>query len=189
VATDIRALIVSAVTAMTVAVDQVPDTAWDQPTPCPGWTVRDVVDHVTREQTALSRALTSQPGDVSATAIEEGEDVASAWRQTAAEATEAWADADLDRPLDLPSGPTTVADHAELVLLNLVVHRWDVQRGAGTGIEVDGAAVTHVLEWALAHPAELEATGGFAPAVDVESEYADDRLMALLGRDPRLDQA
>jgi uncharacterized protein (TIGR03086 family) len=182
--TDVRDLIVSAITAMTVAVDHVPESAWDAPTPCRGWTVRDVIEHITKEQIEGSRVLAAEREK--AAGLQVAESPREAWRHAAELSTVAWTNADLDRRLALTSGPMRCGDYAEVALLELVVHRWDVQRGAGAGLEVDGAAVSHVLDWAQTNLPDLEAGGGFDPPVEVESEYAVDQLMALLGRDPRV---
>ena len=182
-AADVRDLIVSSITAVTVAVEATPDSAWDEPTPCREWTVSAVVQHLIDEAVEQVRAVTGRAVE---TVGPDHADLPLSWREAAAAAAEAWSHADLDRQLETTSGPISCGEYAEWVLLELVVHRWDVQRGAGTGIEVDGAALSHVLDWAEAHKVELERSGSFDPPVRVESEYAVDRLMALLGRDPRL---
>jgi uncharacterized protein (TIGR03086 family) len=111
-----------------------------------------------------------------------GDDPYDAWRSAAHASAEAWAYADPSAPVHLSSGLSTVAAYGEEILLDLVVHRWDVQRGAGVGEALDGAAVTHLLEQYADHTNGFG--GGFRSPVPTDSEYAHDRLIAKTGRDP-----
>jgi len=165
----------------------VPDDAWSAPTPCDAWTVRDLVNHVTAEHLWVPRLLrgatieevgTAYDGDVL------GGEPAEAWRSAARGSAEAWAYADLGAKVHLSVGETTVADYAEQMLVDLAIHRWDLQRGAQVGEGMDGAVVSHVLEHLRPRIAEYAALGLFKPPVPVESEYAHDRLLGLVGRSP-----
>jgi uncharacterized protein (TIGR03086 family) len=185
--TDVRELILSAIPAFTTTVLAVPAEAWSAPTPCDQWTVRDLVNHVTAEHLWVPRLLrgatieevgTAYDGDVL------GEEPAEAWRSAARGSAEAWAYADLATKVHLSFGPTTVADYAEQMLIDLAIHRWDLQRGARVGEGLDGAVVSHVLEYLRPRVAEYAAFGAFKPAVPTDSEYAHDQLIALVGRNP-----
>jgi uncharacterized protein (TIGR03086 family) len=187
--TDVRELILSAIPAFTTTVLAVPPEAWSAPTPCDEWTVRDVVNHVTAEHLWVPRLLrgatieevgTAYDGDVL------GEEPAEAWRSAARGSAEAWAYADLAGKVHLTAGTTTVAEYAEQMLLDLAVHRWDLQRGARVGEGLDGAVVSHVLEHVRPRVAEYVAMGLFKPPVATDSEYAHDQLIALTGRNPNL---
>jgi uncharacterized protein (TIGR03086 family) len=183
--TDVRPLILSAIPAFTIAVNEVPPDAWDRPTPCAEWTVRDVVNHMTSEHLWAPRLLKGETiedvgdaydGDVL------GDDPFEAWRNAARASADAWAYADPNAKVHLSSGPSTVAAYGEEMLLDLAIHRWDVQRGAGVGEGLDGAVVTHLMN----HYADrTDGFGrGFRPAVPTDSEYAHDQLIARTGRDP-----
>ena len=185
--TDVRELILSAIPAFTTTVLAVPAEAWSASTPCDEWTVRDLVNHVTAEHLWVPRLLrgatieevgTAYDGDVL------GEEPAEAWRSAARGSAEAWAYADLAAKVHLSFGPTTVADYAEQMLIDLAIHRWDLQRGARVGEALDGAVVSHVLEYLRPRAAEYAAMGAFKPPVPTDSEYAHDQLIALVGRNP-----
>lgn len=183
--TDVRPLILSAIPAFTSAVSDIPPAAWDRPTPCERWTVRDVVNHMTSEHLWAARLLrgatieevgTAYDGDVL------GDDPYAAWRSAARASAEAWAYADPNGKVHLSSGTSTVAAYGEEMLLDLVIHRWDVQRGADVGEALDGAAVQHLMDY---YADRTDGFGdGFAPAVPTDSEYAHDHLIARTGRDP-----
>jgi uncharacterized protein (TIGR03086 family) len=185
--TDVRALILSAIPAFTAAVAHLSPERWDYPTPCDDWTVRDVVNHITSEHLWAPHLLRGETieevgdrydGDVL------GDDPAEAWRNAARLSAEAWAYADPNAKVHLSSGPTTVTSYAEEMLLDLVVHRWDVQRGGNVGEGLDGAAVQHLLDYYGDRLDTLSEHGGFKPPVPTESGYAHDHFIAKTGRDP-----
>ena len=185
--TDVRDLIESAITGFTAVVIDIPDDAWDNPTPCDGWTVRDVVNHVTGEQLWAARILSGQTVDQVGAALDGdllGDDPIAAWSTAATESAAAWATADLDGRVLLSAGLTPTAEYAEQLLTDLAVHRWDLQRGSGVGGGMDGAVVEHVFAHLRGHPDEYSESAGFGPPVETDSEYAHDQLLARLGRDP-----
>lgn len=184
--TDVRPLILSAIPAFTNAVSNVPLDAWRNPTPCDNWTVRDVVNHMASEHLWAPRLLKGETLEQVGSAYEGdvlGADPYDAWRTAARASAEAWAYADPTAKVHLSSGPTTVAAYGEEMLLDLAVHRWDIQRGAGIGEGLDGAVVTHLLEYYGDGPDAFNGWG-FKPAVPTDSEYAHDQLVARTGRDP-----
>jgi uncharacterized protein (TIGR03086 family) len=185
--TDVRELILSAIPAFSTAVLAVPDDAWDKTTPCAEWTVRDLVNHVTAEHLWAPRLLRGDTVDEVGSAYDGdvlGDDPAGAWRAAARTSAEAWAYADLSANVHVSSGPIPATDYAEEMLVDLAVHRWDLQRGASVGEAMDGAVVLHVLGYVRERIDAYAASGLFAPAVPTESEYAHDQLLALVGRDP-----
>jgi uncharacterized protein (TIGR03086 family) len=185
--TDVQPLILSAIPAFTATVSHVAADAWDNPTPCEAWTVRDLVNHMTSEHLWAPHLLAGQTiedvgdrydGDVL------GEDPIQAWRMAAQASEQAWAHADLTAKVHVSYGTIAVASYAEEMLLDLAVHRWDLQRGAGVGEGMDGAVVEHLLPRLAAHPDDFAGSGVFKPPVPTDSEFAHDRLLALTGRDP-----
>lgn len=185
--TDVRELILSAIPAFTTTVLEVPDDAWDAPTPCDRWSVRDVVNHVTAEHLWAHRLLRGATLDEVGSAYDGdvvGADPSGAWRKAARDSAEAWAYSDLSAKVSLSGGPTTVADYGEQMLLDLAVHRWDVQRGANVGEALDGAVVSHLLGQLRERPDLFAAPGLFHDPLPTDSEYAHDQLLALVGRNP-----
>jgi uncharacterized protein (TIGR03086 family) len=158
------------------------DAAWDAPTPCEGWTVRDVVVHaITSERDFLTR----QGFDVGE--APDPADPAAAWRAHAATVASILArDGVAEREYDGYFGRTTIAaTMADFYGWDLVVHGSDIARATGQDWSVDEAeaAVLHATAdgWGDA----LYSEGVCADAVPVpEDASATDRLLARLGRDP-----
>jgi uncharacterized protein (TIGR03086 family) len=184
---DLIELIQSDIIGFTANVQAVPDTAWDNPTPCDDWTVRDVVNYMTAEHLRAPRLLAGETiedigseydGDVL------GDDPVGSWRAAADRSRAAWAVADLDRPVHLATAVVPTRLYGEGMLVDLAVHRWDVQRGAGTGAGMDGATVEHILARLQEHPEDYRGMRAFKHPIEVDSDMAHDHLLALLGRDP-----
>lgn len=176
---------------MTDLVDTVPADRWDRPTPCAGWTVRDLVNHLTAEHLWAPRLLAGESladvgdaydGDVL------GEDPPATWRHAITRSLLAWADVeDEDAPVQVSAGRIPVREYADQMLLDLVVHAWDL----AAALEEPHVPVAEAVHEASAY-AQRELSPGqaspgvFAPAVPLPEgpTTALDRLVALLGRDP-----
>jgi len=165
----------------------IPDDAWDRPTPCSEWTVRDLVGHLVVEHLwavpLLEGATTAEVG-----ARFDG-DVLNAnpqksWTRAINDSMDAWAVAGADDTVQLSSGERPVDEYAEEMLLDLTVHAWDLARGAGLSEDLDDDVVAHVLAYARAHEHELTRSGLFQDPVHADSQDPQARLLALLGRRP-----
>jgi len=127
--TSITAVHRAAERPLTEVVDAVPPETWHAPSPCEGWTARDVVRHVVQTQreflTSHGADLGEQP-DVDA-------DPAAAWREHTARVAAALADPQLvATEFDGYFGRATVGDTFErFYVWDMLVHRWDVARAAG----------------------------------------------------------
>jgi uncharacterized protein (TIGR03086 family) len=185
--TDVRELILSAIPAFTATVLAVPDDAWGKPTPCEEWSVRDLVNHMTGEHLWAPRLLRGETVEEVGSAYDGdvlGDDPAGAWRTAARASAEAWAYANLGSNVHVSFGLISATDYAEEMLVDLAVHRWDLQRGASVGEAMDGAVVQHALNHVRDQADIYAGSGLFGPPVPTESEAAHDQLVALVGRDP-----
>lgn len=164
-----------------------PADAWDHASPCEGWTVRDVVAHMTSEHLWAPRLLAGETieavgddydGDVL------GDDPVAAWDRAASGSREAWAGADDATTVHLSSGDTPAGEYAEQVLLDLTVHAWDL--GVGAGLDVDAGVVTQAVLHVLGHVRSSGVVGRspFGPEVATSSDDPQEQLVALLGRTP-----
>ncbi|QDH10610.1 TIGR03086 family protein [Nocardioides dongxiaopingii] len=163
-------------------------------TPCPAYTVADLVDHVRELTVAFTRAATKEPatGDAapgggaarSLDAVREevaaGLDrLAAAWAEPAAYEGRTWAG-----PVELS------APEAALVALDeITVHAWDLAVATGQEYAADPAAVEACTGFAASFvpPAGALAddAGLFGPPVAVAEDASPlDRLVGLTGRDP-----
>ncbi len=170
------------------------DGTLDGPTPCPDYTLGDLVDHVGGLTLAFTAAAMKSTGGAAGQAPSGdssrlGDDwrtriprdlaaLAEAWRDPAA-----WQGMTLAGPLEMP------ADIAGLVVLDeLVLHGWDVARASGQGYDCDEPSLdaVHGFVAQFSGPGQEEAREGlFGPVVDVPSEaHLLDRVVGLAGRDP-----
>jgi uncharacterized protein (TIGR03086 family) len=182
-----RAMLSGAADRFTRLVHAVPADRWPAPTPCRGWSVRDLVNHLTAEHLwvppLLSGAALADVGDRFEGDVL-GDDPVAAWDAAIADSLRSWAMAREDQPVDLSSGPTPAGEYAEQMLADLVVHAWDLARGAGLDVQIDADQAEHVLGYLTPRAAEWAAAGVFADPVPTERTDAAGRLIALTGRDP-----
>ena len=164
------------------------------PTPCPGYDVAGLIDHVVeagRRAATLGHGHAPPPGDDSPHVALA--DAPSELRAAAQEAAQAWADdASLSTKTTMPWG----ADYAGATLVDMYVaelsaHAWDLAVASGRVDRLDRSLAVPALEGAQAwiKPAyrNLVAPGSpFGSEVDVASDATDwDRFIAFMGRDPR----
>jgi uncharacterized protein (TIGR03086 family) len=169
-----------ALDAFGALVDGVPDGAWASTTPCPGWTVADLVGHVVTGNHLFAAAL--EGGDPPPS----GEPRPAAYRESATALRSAFVrPGALERDVSIPAGTMPAAVALHIRITELLVHGWDLARATGRS--------TAVLPDDLA-ARELEFTRGaldrlppgrspFAPPQPAPDDApAIDRLAALLGR-------
>ena len=156
---------------------------WDAPTPCDGWTVRDVVRHTVETERDFLTTQGFDPGPAP-----DLDDPAASWRSHAAVVVDILGrDGVAAKEYDGYFGPTTIADTmADFYGWDLVVHGSDVARATGRpwSVDADEAAALHATAdgWGDA----LYSEGVCAEAVSVpDTASPTDRLLARLGRDPR----
>ncbi|MFH9611195.1 TIGR03086 family metal-binding protein [Streptomyces sp. NPDC017448] len=180
--------------------DAVDDRLLDGPTPCPDYTVRELLGHLAGLATAFRDAARKDLGastavspDAAPPVLDDGwrevlprrlEEVAAAWRSP-----EAWTGMTRAGGVELPG------EVAGVVALNeLLVHGWDLARSTRRPYAA-GEAELHACE-ALFTPPERgpedtagpdgsEGDGVFGPPVAVEDDAPLlDRVIALSGRRP-----
>lgn len=167
--------------ALTDTVASVPPDRWDAPSPCEGWTARDVLRHVIETQeiplTPVGLALPPVP-DVA-------RDPVAAWTTTANAVLEILDDPErAGREYDSPLGRTSAAATFDAFLgFDLVVHRWDIARATGADEQIPAADLARVSAFADRMGEMLRTPGVCGPAVDVP-EDADEqtRVLGVLGR-------
>ena len=183
-----RALLPAAADEFGHRVHAVPADGWDRGTPDDEWTVRDLVSHLVSEHLWVPSLLAGQTvveigdrykGDVL------GADPVKAWDAAIAASLHSWAQTSDDRPVDLSAGPTPAAEYAEQMLLDLVVHSWDLARGAGLADRLPADLVAHVLAYVEPLADDWREGGIFGERVELDSDDPQDQLLALLGRHPR----
>jgi uncharacterized protein (TIGR03086 family) len=160
---------------------------WDRPTPCTDWSVGDVVNHMVGEHLwapeLLGGATVDEVGDRFAGDVL-GDDPLAAWDAAIYRSLTAWSHTPADATVHLSAGDTPAREYAEQMLVDLVVHGWDIARGAGLDERMDPATVRHALTYMEKHVHGLAATGLFAEPVEVSSDDPQDRLLGMVGRRP-----
>jgi uncharacterized protein (TIGR03086 family) len=178
-------------------VDSVSVTDLDAPTPCTGWSLADLLTHMTAQHRgfgmaargfgddpdvwrtdAVKGAITTDPGGTYADAAH---DVLAAFAD----------DAVLEKSFALPEfGPNATFPGAIAIgfhFIDYVAHGWDVAKALGVAYTLSDDVVDAALPVALSVPdgADRETLGApFARAVDAPSATNLDRSLRHLGRTP-----
>lgn len=148
-------------------------TDWTGPSPCEGWTVRDVAKHLVDVMCTFAAAVDGGPS------VYTGDDVVSAYRNAADRCLAVFEDpAVLAAEHPFPPGPTPGSVIAQISMSESLVHGWDVARGAGVPYSPAPEVVDAVL--AAGGPPPVE--GIFAPPVEPASDEPLTVLLARLGR-------
>ena len=192
--TDLRASDRTAVLETVKLVSGVTEADLFRPTPCAGWDLAALLDHMTdqhHEFAAAARGSSSRVAVAEPSAEPQAGDLARRYTEAADEVLAAFAAVEsLDRPFWLAEfnravpGRVAVGFH----LVDYVVHGWDVARTLGVPFEPDAEILARTLPIARAvpdGPERLEANAAFAPALPV-TPGADPmgEILQLLGRDP-----
>lgn len=147
-------------------------TDWDAPSPCAGWTVRQVHDHLIEAHHAFAAAIDGGPATGAL-------DFAVATDRCLAALSRPGA---LEQEHPFPFGPTPGSVIAAISLSETLVHGWDIARGAGVAYAPPADVVAAVLASAADGPPP-EAEGMFAPPVPVPPNASPlTTLLARLGR-------
>ena len=167
-------------------IDGVPPDGWEAPTPCAGWTVRDLVAHLVAgnvKYAALAAGGDFVPG---APEVELGDDPASAYRDTTRAMLDAWRrPGALEREAGLPRGQRGPAEVLAWVhLAETLGHGWDVARATQQEPGFDRDVVDACLaECRRRMPPRRGEGSPFADATETVGTEAIDQLAAWLGRD------
>lgn len=165
-------------------VAEVPTDAWSNPSPCDGWSARDVVRHLlTWVPSVFAESGLSFPDRPGV-----DEDPVEAWDGFAAVLQSALDDPEVAaRSFDAgPPGELTVeAAVGMLVIGDVLIHTWDLARAAGLDERIDEVVAASMLAGMEPMDEMLRASGHYGPRVDVDpGAPVQDRLLAFTGRRP-----
>jgi len=164
-------------------VREVPADRWDAANPCEGWKNRDVVKHLVEWVPALFASTWELPMPSIPSA---DQDPVAAWG-----ALDAWCQSCLDNAAlsaavkDAPMGSMSFEDAFEMIALSdVVVHTWDLARGAGLDETLEPREVQRLLAGMSQLPDEMRGEF-FGPKVELGPEASDqDRMLGYSGRHP-----
>jgi uncharacterized protein (TIGR03086 family) len=169
---------------------------WSLPTPCAGWDVRALVNHMTRgnlNYVGLLRGGTSAEFVRLRDADALGADPAGAYARSVRECAEAFAaPGAFERVLDYPLGKVTGRQALAIRTADTVVHTWDLARALGADERLDPELVAWVdgsIEEIYAGLPETPVAADtthrfFAAPAGAPGPSAQDRLLHRMGRDP-----
>jgi len=169
-----------------------------RPTPCAGWTLGDLIGHMTTQHYGWTAAAAGHGADLSCwqpgppAADPAGEYAAAAGRVLEAFGDEAvlgreFALAELSPVLRFPAAQA-IGFH----FIDYLVHGWDVARSLGADYQPEPDLLAAALPVAQAVPggeARKRDGAAFAPGVQVPAQAGLlDQILAMLGRDPSWSQ-
>ncbi|MGW3043295.1 TIGR03086 family metal-binding protein [Kitasatospora sp. NPDC001159] len=186
--TEVRERYIAAAAEVTRLLRAVPEDRWTAPTPCRDWDVRALMNHVAAQHLWVCQAVAGYTfesigrrfaGDVL------GRNPVGVWAMAADTAVRALHRPGApDRLVHLPSGLRDVGGYARELTAETVVHGWDLARALGESSRMPPGAARYALSEFEGYR-NLADTGLFdPPLVTAPGADAQDRLLALTGRDP-----
>jgi uncharacterized protein (TIGR03086 family) len=162
-------------------------------TPCPRWTVGDLLDHMiglTYAFTQAARKLTDAPGTAGPPPQPSAANLPAHWRSRLPvlleELANAWKDPAAWTGTACAGGVTMPATVMGTVAMNeLIMHGWDLARATGQDYAADPRTLEVLIEMLSQGPRE-GTPGLFGPVVEDLGDEASllDQAVALSGRDP-----
>jgi uncharacterized protein (TIGR03086 family) len=166
----------------------------NDPTPCRDWTVQELMEHIVASTDffadAAEHGAVAQDRDWPDYAPDEL--VAALRRHTRRLALAFRADGVMDRPMVILAGPSSASFCIQIAISEQFVHGWDLAVATAQSLGEEDAEVAEAL---LQSSDYLSVNGDvrhndpppIGPEVEVDlSASAVDRLVAFLGRDPKL---
>jgi uncharacterized protein (TIGR03086 family) len=170
------------------ALRRVPSDAWDEPSPCEGWSAREVAGHAIGVVANIPAKLGLGPAvnafeDVARIA---GDDPVASFRPikwlTLTALDSEGAPATVIRS---SMGEMTIDDYLVPLGRDAVVHAWDIARAVGIDAALDPDLVDETLT-RIRLEEMTRGQGRYGEIVELPADAsAQDRLLALTGRDPR----
>jgi uncharacterized protein (TIGR03086 family) len=181
---DSRAVYQRVLEHFTALVDSISPEQWSAPTPCEGWTVRDLIEHIVVRDARIAASVGGPPaGDPPAPDAA----LPALWKQRVR-----WWAAGLDDPerRDVV-WPTALGEltftQATMAMMTgeLAIHTWDLARALGVDDTVDPEAV-HSAYLAMKHHGDaLRRPGAMGPEVEAPAGSSEQvQLIAFTGRQP-----
>ncbi len=164
--------------------------ALDAVTPCPDWDLRTLLNHTilwtsySAERRAHGESVAEELMSRDFTA---GPDYQADYAAQIAKAVQAWSDPKAwEGDIGVMGDATPAADVAAMLIMEMVLHGWDVAQATGQEYLCDDAAAAVLLETVQAQGEMFRKYQGFADIVIVPDDApVFERALALSGRDPR----
>ena len=190
--TDTLALLRRAVDRVDQLVAGIRDPHWNDPTPCPGWNVRALVNHLAVEglwaaQLFAGRTIAEVGGALDGDQL--GAVPAARFRQAAgAGLATAAAPGALTATVHLGAGDVPGSEYALQLAADHLVHGWDLAVALGLPAGLDPGDAQALLDWFTDREDGYRAAGLVGNRVPTTPDAdAGSRLLAAFGRAPAAD--
>ena len=165
----------------------VTDVQWQSPTPCEGWTVHDLLNHIVAgnlwaAELGSGRTIADVGSALDGDML--GTDPVGAYDRSAALAAAVFeAPGALDNPCAVSYGPVPGSIYAGHRFIDVLVHGWDLATATGQPTDLDPQLVDACWEVLRPQLAPLQSSGAFGVAgtVDVD-DSPQQSLLSALGR-------
>jgi len=157
---------------------------WSAPTPCPDWTVRQLVNHLIGMNRVFAALLAGQPPPPRPPADHVEDDPVGAYRDSAAALQAASGRPGvLEGTYHGPLGTATGAERLQIRLYDLLAHGWDLAQATEQPADLPDDLAEQSLAFARTQLTDQARPGRFGPAqIVAEQAPAIERLVAFLGR-------
>jgi uncharacterized protein (TIGR03086 family) len=176
---------------MATLIRSIGDDQLDAPTPCPDYSLGDLIDHVGGFAMAFAAAATKDTAGMTGGGSGDASRLVDDWRsripRDLAALAAAWRDPEAWTGMTRAGGVDLPGEIAGVVALDeLVIHGWDVARASRQPYDVDDPSLAAVHGFVEQFSAPGADRGGlFGPVVTVPDDASLlDQTIGLAGRDP-----
>jgi uncharacterized protein (TIGR03086 family) len=183
---DVITLYHRSLASWTTRLDSLTPAQLGRPTPCEGWTVQDLVNHVVGEELWTRPLMQGQTIEQVGDRFEGdllGDDAVGAARSAAADATAAVEGSLSGRKVHLSYGDEDAEEYVRQLVADHLIHSWDLAAALGDRTYLDPETVTDVATWFADKEELYRSAGAVGPRADGGGEPQSDLLVAF-GRRP-----
>jgi uncharacterized protein (TIGR03086 family) len=161
---------------------------WAAPTPCVGWDVRQLVNHVAGEDRWTVPLLAGQTiadvGDALDGDLLGDDPLAAVQAAADAAVTSVAAEVPKAGTVQLSYGEESSVEYTHQLAADHLIHAWDLAVATGGDPSLDPELVAAVAEWFAEREELYRGAGAIGPRVAVVGDDAQSRLLGAFGRDP-----
>ncbi|WP_156756506.1 TIGR03086 family metal-binding protein [Actinokineospora pegani] len=186
---DMPKLMAAAAEGCLAVAEQVTPAHLDHPTPCAGWTVRDLVNHLAHWTSVVSERTARKlprPEDELERDYVDTEPWPDFYRDHLRASVQAWQQPGaLDGSAVMLTSALPTAQIALMLFADLVTHGWDLATALGVEYEVDPEVAAAALTGIAGMAERGRQHGAFGAELPPRADASPlDRALALSGRDP-----
>jgi uncharacterized protein (TIGR03086 family) len=176
-----------ALSATAKVVDGVAERQMDLPTPCDGWNVRELLNHIVGGNFWAAELATGKTIEEVGDRLDGdtlGSDPQAAYRSSALLAANAFnAPGAMDAPCAVSYGPVPGSIYCGHRILDVTIHGWDLAKATGQDTTLDPALVDAVTAIIAPQIDMLAGSGMFGTTVGITADAdPQTRLLSQLGR-------